>query len=102
MKSYTQEEFVEYVKNLEFDELENCAAFVAQYYDYYKEVPETNKEEKDLAWVKYMTLMSKFGMMFVSFTTMVISFKKKLNYEITAEEDEDPSGAALENRTTET
>lgn len=102
MKSYTQEEFVEYVKNLEFDELEDCAAFVTQYYNYYKDVPETDKEEKDLAWAKYMILMSKYGMMFVSFTTMVISFRKKLNDEIAAEEDEDPSGAALENRTTET
>jgi hypothetical protein len=46
--------------------------------------------------------MSKYGMMFVSFTIMVIDFRKRLNEEIDAENAEDPSGAALENRTTET
>jgi hypothetical protein len=102
MKSYTKEEFIEYVKKLEFDELENCAKFVSDYYEYYKSLPDDPKEDKDAAWEKYMILMSKFGMMFVSFTIMVIGFRKKLNDEIAAEEAEDPSGAALENRTSET
>jgi hypothetical protein len=87
MKSFTKEEFVEYVKTLKFDDLEDCAIFVTQYFDYYSNIPEENKQEKDEAWSKYMILMSKFGMMFVSFTTAVIDFRKKLNEEIKAEED---------------
>jgi hypothetical protein len=95
MKSYTQEEFVEYVKNLEFDELEDCAAFVTQYYNYYKDVPETDKEEKDLAWAKYMILMSKYGMMFVAFAASVVEFRKRLQNEIS--EEENGSTGPLEN-----
>lgn len=99
MKSYTKEEFVKYVESLEFQELEDAASFVTEYYAFYKSLPNEPKEEKDAAWEKYMILMAKFGMMFVSFTTMVISFRKKLNDEIAAEEAQDPSGAALESGT---
>jgi len=102
MKSFTKEEFIKYVETLQFDELEDCAKFVTEYYDYYKSLPDEPKENKDAAWEKYMILMSKYGMMFVSFTIMVIDFRKRLNEEIDAENAEDPSGAALENRTTET
>jgi hypothetical protein len=86
MKSYSQEEFVEYVKKLEFDELEDCAAFVTQYYNYYRDVPESDKEEKDAAWGKYMTLMAKYGMMFVAFAASVVEFRKMLQNEISEEE----------------
>jgi hypothetical protein len=86
MKSYTQEEFVEYVKKLEFDELEDCAAFVTEYYNYYKNLPESDGAEKDAAFGKFVILMSKYGMMFVSFTTSVIEFRKQLNDEIRQEE----------------
>lgn len=96
MKSYTKEEFVKYVESLEFQELEDAASFVTEYYEFYKSLPNEPKEEKDAAWEKYMILMAKFGMLFVSFTTMIIGFRKKLNDEIAAEEAQDPSGAALE------
>lgn len=99
MKSYTKEEFVKYVETLQFDELEDAAAFVTEYYEYYKSLPNEPKEEKDASFEKYMILMAKFGMLFVSFTLMVIGFRKKLNDEIAAEEAQDPSGAALENGT---
>ena len=96
MKNVTNEEFVNYIKNLEFNELEDCAAFAIEYYNFYLNIPETNKEEKHNAWAKYVIIMSKFGMMFASFTAAVIEFRKKLNDEIAAEEAEDPSRAALE------
>ena len=85
MKSYSRDEFLEYAKNLKFEELEDAATFVTEYYDYYKDLPENPKEEKDAAWEKYMILMAKFGILFVSFTTAVIYFRKKLNEEISAE-----------------
>lgn len=99
MKSYTKEEFVKYVESLEFQELEDAASFVTEYYEFYKSLPSEPKEEKDAAWEKYMILMAKFGMLFVSFTTMIIGFRKNLNDEIAAEEAQDPSGAALESGT---
>lgn len=99
MKSYTKEEFIKYVEGLQFDELEDMAEFTLEYYDYYKSLPEEPKAEKDAAWEKYMILMAKFGMLFVSFTIMVVNFRKKLNDEIAAEEAQDPSGAALESGT---
>lgn len=97
MKSYTKEEFIKYVEKFEFQELEDAANFVLDYYDYYKSLPNEPKAEKDAAWEKYMILMAKFGMMFVTFSLMIIDYRKKLNDEIAAEEAEDPSGAALEN-----
>jgi hypothetical protein len=90
MKDYTREEFIEYVKKLEFQELEDCASFITEYYNYYKNLPEESKEEKDTAWEKYMVLMSKFGMMFVMFTTSVIDLRKMLNDEIEQEESGSP------------
>ena len=87
MKSYSRDEFVNYVKNLEFDELESAALFVAKYYNYYHNLSEDQKEEKDAAYEKYIILMSKFGIMFVEYTLSVIKFRKKLNAEIQAEED---------------
>jgi len=87
MKGYNKEEFFEYVKTLEFDELEDCAAFIQYYYDYYRKLPEEPKEEKDLAWHKYLILMSKFGITFVSFTASVIEFRKKLQNEIDQEKN---------------
>ena len=87
MIGHTMEEFVDYVKKLEFQELEDCAAFVTQYYEYYRNVPEENTQDKDDAWKKYMVLMSKFGMMFVSFSAAVIEFRKKLNEQIAEEEN---------------
>ena len=99
MKSYTKEEFVKYVEALKFEELEDAANFVTEYYDFYRSLPNEPKEEKDAAWEKYMILMAKFGMMFVAFTVTVIGFRKKLNDEIAAEEAQDPSGAALESGT---
>lgn len=94
MKSFTREEFVNYVKTLEFEELADAAQFVTEYYDYYNNLPEDPKEEKDAAWEKYIILQSKFGMLFVSFTSLVIDFRKKLNEDIKAEEDRSSASLA--------
>lgn len=90
MIGHTQEEFLQYVENLEFNELEDVASFVTEYYEYYRNIPEEKKEEKDEAWQKYMILMAKFGMMFVSFTATVIEYRKQLNEELAAEENNSP------------
>lgn len=100
MKSYTRDEFVNYVKNLEFDELDDAANFVTEYFEYFNSIPNENKEEKDAAWEKWIILMSKFGMMFVAFTSEVISFRKRLNDELkAAEELQNSSGTTLESGT---
>lgn len=79
-------------QTLEFDELGDAAAFVTEYFEYYKSVPDSNKEEKDAAWEKYMILMAKFGSMFVSFTSIVIEYRKKLNEELQSEEENSGRG----------
>lgn len=87
MKSFTRDEFLAYVKTLEFTELGDCADFVIQYYEYYQKIPEDKAEEKKDAWEKYVILMTKFGSMFVYFTSAVIDFRKRLNEEIQNEEN---------------
>jgi hypothetical protein len=99
MKSFTKEEFINYIKNLEFNELEDCAEFVTTYYEHYIAIPSDKKEEKDEAWERYMILMAKFGMMFVTFTAAVIEYRKKLNEELDQLKKENSSGESLESGT---
>lgn len=87
MKSFTQEEFLEYVKTLNFEELEDIANFVQEYYDHFQGIPDQNVKEKDEAWEKYMILQARFGAMFLAFTISVIHFRKLLNEEIGQEEN---------------
>ena len=96
MKSYTREEFIEYVKTLQFEELEDMGAFIQEYYKYYENVPVENQKEKDEAWAKVLILLGRFGMTFISFSLAVIEFRKKLNEEIRAEEEASGRGS-LEN-----
>ena len=77
-KSYTEEEFLEYAKNLKFVELEDAANYVKDYFEYYESIPEENKEEKTLAWRKYIILLSKYGHWFFTFSLMVISMRNEL------------------------
>lgn len=86
MKNYTLEEFRDYMKTLKFEELEDMAMFIKEYFDYYKSVPDTNVEEKELALGKYAMLISEYGMYFVSFSLSVIEMRKKLQEEIADEE----------------
>ncbi len=87
MKSFTREEFVEYVKTLEFEELEDIGAFIQEYFQFYEAVPVENKEEKDEAWAKVMILLARYGITFVTFGMAVIDFRKHLNEEIRLEEE---------------
>lgn len=82
MKSYSREEFIEYVKGLKFDELEDIATFVQSYFNYYESVPADQKEEKDAAWEKYVILAAKYCISFTEFTLAVIDYRKKLNEEL--------------------
>lgn len=74
-KSYSREEFVEYVKNLNLKELEDIAAFVNEYFDHYNSISADNAEEKQLAWEKYVILLSRYGQLFVSFYLMVMELR---------------------------
>lgn len=87
MKSFTREEFLEYVKGLNFEELEDVSNFVQEYLDHFQSIPEENVKEKDDAWEKYMMLMARFGSMFLAFTISVINFRKILNDEMSQEEN---------------
>lgn len=86
MKSYTKEEFVNYVNTLEFEDLGDCANFVTSYYEFYQNTPQEPIEEKDLAFEKYLILLAKFGMQFVYFTSMVIDMRKRFNEELEGKE----------------
>jgi hypothetical protein len=93
MKNFTKEEFVDYVKTLQFEELEDIGAFIQEYFNYYEKIPNENKEEKDEAWAKVMILLARYGMTFVSFGMVVIDFRKHLNEEIRLEEENRDSGS---------
>lgn len=77
-KNYTKQEFIEYVKNLEFYELEDVANYIKEYFEHYDSIPEENKEEKQLAWEKYVVLLAKYGHWLFSFTLMVIEMRKEI------------------------
>lgn len=81
-KNYTREEFVEYVKDLKFHELEDVANFINEYFEHYESIPAENKEEKQLAWEKYVILLSKYGQWFVSFALMVMELRGKMESTI--------------------
>lgn len=74
-KNYTREEFVEYVKNLELTELEDIAAFVNEYFDHYNSISAEDKDQKQLAWEKYVILLSRYGQLFISFAMMVMELR---------------------------
>lgn len=86
MKGHTLEEFRDYLKTVNFDDLEGLALFIKEYFDYYKSVPDSNVQEKEDALAKYAILISEYGMMFVSFAISVIDMRKKLQEEIGEEE----------------
>jgi hypothetical protein len=74
-KNYTREEFVEYVKNLELQELEDIASFITEYFNHYNSIPNEDAEQKQLAWEKYVILLSRYGQLFISFATMVMELR---------------------------
>ena len=77
-KNYNRDEFVEYVKSLKFHELEDAANFIDEYYRYFESIPEEEKDAKQLAWEKYVILLSKYGHWFVSFSLVVMDLRKKM------------------------
>lgn len=81
-KHYTREEFVDYVKNLKFTELEDVASFVDEYFQHFESIPEEQADEKTLAWEKYIILLSKYGHWFVSFALMVMEMRKEMEKAI--------------------
>lgn len=79
MKGYTVEEFSKYVESLQFEELEDVGNFILEYYQSYKNVPEEPGEEKDLAFQKYLVLLSRFGLLFINFSMSVIYLRKVID-----------------------
>lgn len=86
MKHLNVEEFAEYVDGLEFEEIEDLTAFVRAYYESYKEI-EDDGQEKDIAWMKYVILTSRFGMTFVHLIENIIKAGKKYEDLMYGEED---------------
>lgn len=81
-KNYTREEFVEYVKDLKFQELEDVANFINEYFEHYESIPADKTEEKQLAWEKYIILLSKYGQWFISFALMVMQLRSDMEKSI--------------------
>lgn len=76
--SFTNEEFVEYIKGLEFLELEDIAEFV---YQYWKETVK-DPENRD-ALFKYNACVAVYGHLFLVYTREVIKMRK--DYESSRE-----------------
>jgi hypothetical protein len=87
MKHLTAAEFADYVDDLEFEELEDIAAFVRSYFEAYKEIPEEDEEEKQNAWLKYVILTSRFAMTFVHYIEMSIEMRKEIEDQIKSIEE---------------
>lgn len=84
-KTYNREEFITYVKDLNFVELEDAASFVNEYYNHYISLSNEDNDEKQLAWEKYVILLSKFGHLFLSFSLMVLEIQKTLDTNLKPE-----------------
>ena len=85
-KTYNRDDFVAYVKDLNFVDLADAAAFVNEYYNHYNSVPIEDNAEKQLAWEKYVILLSKFGHWFMSFSLMVLELQKNLEVNLKPDE----------------
>jgi hypothetical protein len=81
-KTYNREDFLAYVKELNFVDLEDAASFVNEYYKHYISLSNEDNDEKQLAWEKYMILLSKFGHWFVNFSLMVFEMQKNLELNL--------------------
>lgn len=84
-KTYNREEFLAYVKDLNFVDLQDAASFVHEYYNHYISLPNDDSEEKQLAWEKYLILLSKFGHWFMKFSMMVLELQKNLEVNLETE-----------------
>lgn len=84
-KTYNREDFLAYVKDLNFVDLQDAASFVHEYYNHYISLPNDDNEGKQLAWEKYVILLSKFGHMFVKFSMMVLELQKNLEANLETE-----------------
>ena len=74
----SRSEFVEYVKDLNIEDLEVMVELVLSYFDDYNDLPEDKEDERQLAWEKYVILISKYGITFAEYTKMMIDLRKQL------------------------
>lgn len=85
-QSYTREEFVEYVKELEIDNLEQMVDLVLEYFDYYEKLPE-EAENKELAWEKYCIVIAMYGINLADYAKKMINMRKTLEMPIKQKEN---------------
>ena len=88
-KSYNREDFFSYVKGLDFVDLGDAASFVDEYYKHYISLPYENTEEKQLAWEKYLILLSKYGHWFIGFSLSVLELQKNLELNLKIDTNRD-------------
>lgn len=84
-KTYNREDFLAYVNDLNFVDLQDATSFVHEYYNHYISLPNDDSEEKQLAWEKYLILLSKFGHWFMKFSMMVLELQKNLEVNLETE-----------------
>lgn len=88
MRNATREEFFEYAKGLNLNDMERITALLVAYYDDYLAIPEEEKDHKDLAYYKYMCLFAKYGPQVLYFADSVIAFRKQLELDLNEIEKE--------------
>lgn len=64
MKHASIEEFVNYIENLEVNSIHSAIDLVEAYYSDYLQTPDEQADEKNVAWMKYVVLSSKFCVTF--------------------------------------
>jgi hypothetical protein len=78
MKGATTEEFLTYVKGLNFYELEDMCAFVRAYVDAYYKSNTTDKELLKEAYMQYSIVAAEFIPLLLSYVEQVIELRKVL------------------------
>jgi hypothetical protein len=84
MSSFTQEEFVEYIKGLDFFELDDLVEFVFEYWKAYVENPDDYEST-----YRYNACMAIYGHLFLFYTRDVIKLRKKYDEHREALEQSD-------------
>jgi hypothetical protein len=78
MKGSTPEDFLKYVRSLEFTEFEDMIYFVRQYLDAYMKTPDDDKEAIKDAYLRYSIVAVEFMPSLLIYTEEALELRKLL------------------------
>lgn len=78
MKGSTPEEFINYVRSLEFTEFEDMIYFIRQYLDAYMKTPDDDKDAIKDAYLRYSIVAVEFMPSLLVYTEDSLELRKQL------------------------